>query len=147
MSWQKEVDEIHKRRALAKAQGGPEGISRQHNQGRQTVRERIDALLDPGTFHELGQMAGSAFLDEQGEVESFTPANYVLGLGHVNGRRIAVGGEDFTVRGGSPNASGLRKSVFIEHLAIQYRVPLVRFLEGGGGSVGSAEGFWSMAEL
>lgn len=139
MSWEREVDEIRKRRALAKAQGGPEGIDRQHNQGRQTVRERIDGLLDPGSFRERGPMAGSAFLDDDGEVERFVPGNYVLGLGTVNGQRIAVGGEDFTLRGGSPNAAGLRKSVYAEHLAIDLRIPLVRFLEGGGGSVASAD--------
>ena len=135
MSWEKEVREIHKRRGLARAQGGPEGVSRQHNYGKLTVRERIDQILDPGTFREHGRMAGAAFLDEHGEVESFTPANYVVGFGQIDGRRVAVGGEDFTLRGGSPNASGLRKSVYAEHLAVDYKVPLVRFLEGGGGSV------------
>ncbi|MEJ2133496.1 MAG: carboxyl transferase domain-containing protein, partial [Gammaproteobacteria bacterium] len=51
-----------------------------------------------------------------------------------------VGGEDFTLRGGSPNAAGLRKSVYAEHMAVQYRMPLVRFLEGGGGSVRGSSG-------
>ena len=139
MSWQKEVDEINRRRALAQAQGGPAGIERQHAQGRLTVRERIDGLIDTGSFREHGRMAGSAFLDENRELESFTPANYVIGMGHIDGRRVAVGGEDFTLRGGSPNASGLRKSVYAEHLAVQYRIPLVRFLEGGGGSVASVD--------
>ena len=139
MSWQKEVDEIHKRRELGRAQGGPAGIDRQHNQGRMTIRERIDALLDPGSFAEHGRMAGAAWLDDDGEVSEFTPANYVIGFGALDGRRVVVGGEDFTVRGGSPNAAGLRKSVYSEHLAVDYKVPLVRFLEGGGGSVASAD--------
>ena len=49
---------------------------------------------------------------------------------------MIVGGEDFTVRGGSPNPAGLRKSVYTEQLALQYKVPLIRLHEGGGGSVG-----------
>ena len=92
MSWEKEVQEIHKRRQLASMQGGPSGIDRQHNQGRSTIRERIDMLLDPGSFREQGKMAGSAFLDDDGEVDEFVPANYVLGMGEVEGRRVAVGG-------------------------------------------------------
>jgi acetyl-CoA carboxylase carboxyltransferase component len=59
----------------------------------------------------------------------------VVGFGTIEGRRVTVGGEDFTLKGGSPNAAGLRKSVYAEHLAVQYRTPLVRMLEGGGGSV------------
>ena len=135
MTWEKEVREIEKRRLLAQAQGGPAGIERQHHQGRLTVRERIDALVDDGSFREHGKMAGAAYLDEDGEVSQFTPANYVVGFALIDARRVAVGGEDFTLRGGSPNASGLRKSIYAEHLAVRYRVPLVRFLEGGGGSV------------
>ena len=139
MSWEKEVQEIKKRRELAKAQGGESGIKRQHNLGKLTVRERVDALVDDGSFKEHGEMAGRAYLTEDGEVESFAPANYVVGVGNLNGRRVAVGGEDFTLRGGSPNAAGLRKSIYAEHLAVQYRIPLVRFLEGGGGSVDTSE--------
>ena len=139
MSWEKEVREIEKRRALAQAQGGVEGIAKQHKQGRLTVRERIDRLLDAGSFQEHGKMAGGARLGADGEVVEFTPANYVIGFGNVNDRRVTVGGEDFTLKGGSPNASGLRKSIYAEHLAVQFRVPLIRLLEGGGGSVDTSE--------
>ncbi|MCB1744382.1 MAG: propionyl-CoA carboxylase [Gammaproteobacteria bacterium] len=139
MSWQPEVDELHERRRLAREMGGEASVARQHERGKLTVRERIDALLDPGSFREHGEIAGAALLDDNGRVETFTPANYVVGLGTIDTRRVAVGGEDFTLKGGSPNASGLRKSMYAEHLAIQYKVPLVRLLEGGGGSVGSGE--------
>ena len=139
MTWEREVREIKKRRELAKAQGGVAGIKRQHDLGKLTVRERVDALLDDNSFKEHGEMAGGAYLTKDGEVESFIPANYVVGVGAINGRRVAVGGEDFTLRGGSPNAAGLRKSIYAEHLAVQYRIPLVRFLEGGGGSVDTSE--------
>ncbi|HSG88558.1 MAG TPA: carboxyl transferase domain-containing protein [Pseudomonadales bacterium] len=135
MSWQDEVDEIRRRRELAKAQGGPAGIARQHEKGRLTIRERVDVVLDAGSFREMGQATATPEYDDDGTVTGYTPANYVVGFGAVEGRRVVVGGEDFTLRGGSPNASGLRKSVYAEHLAVRYRVPLVRLLEGGGGSV------------
>ena len=55
MSWEKEVEELARKRALAQAQGGEEGVSRQHARGLLTIRERIDAMLDPGSFQELGR--------------------------------------------------------------------------------------------
>jgi len=135
MSWEVEVKELERRRYLAKLQGGVEGIAKQHSKGRLTIRERIDALLDPDSFREHGRATASPVYDDNEEVVEYAPANYIVGFGKINKRRIVVGGEDFTLKGGSPNAAGLRKSVYAEHLALQYRVPLVRMLEGGGGSV------------
>jgi acetyl-CoA carboxylase carboxyltransferase component len=140
MSWQAEVDEINKRRKLARAQGGEESIARHHAKGKLTLRERIHALLDENTFRETGPMAGAATLNDAGEVDSFDPANYILGAGDINARTVVVGGEDFTLKGGSPNAAGFRKSVFAEHLALEMRAPLVRLMEGGGGSVAGGGG-------
>ncbi len=135
MSWESEVRELERRRHLAKQQGGKEGIAKQHARGRLTIRERIDSVLDAGSFREHGQATASPVYDDAGEVLEYVPANYVVGFGKIEDRRVVVGGEDFTLKGGSPNAAGLRKSVYAEHLAVQYKVPLVRMLEGGGGSV------------
>ena len=135
MSWEKEVRELERRRTLAKRQGGEQGIAKQHAKGRLTVRERIDALLDADSFFEHGRATAVPDYDDDGELLGYVPANYVVGFGEINSRRVVVGGEDFTLKGGSPNAAGLRKSIYAEHLACQYRVPLVRMLEGGGGSV------------
>ena len=135
MSWEEEVRELERRRILAQQQGGEQGIARQHAKGRLTVRERIDALLDANSFQEHGRATAVPDYDDNGELLGYVPANFVIGFGEIDKRRIVVGGEDFTLKGGSPNASGLRKSVYAEHLACQYRVPLVRMLEGGGGSV------------
>ena len=140
MSWHKEILEIELRRELARQMGGEEAIARQHAKGRLSIRERIDGLLDPSTFQEQGEGAGYADLDEAGRIQDFTPANYVVGVGQINGRRVVLGGEDFTVKGGSPNAAGLRKSVYAEELAVQLRLPFIRLLEGGGGSVASGDG-------
>ena len=140
MSWQPEVDGIEERRRRAQELGGTEAVARQHEKGRLTIRERIDGLLDANTFDEQGPIAGAAETDEEGRLVAFQGANYVLGTGHVGGRPIVVGGEDFTQRGGSPSPAGLRKSVYAETLAVQLRLPLVRFLEGGGGSVTGTRG-------
>jgi len=139
MSWQREVDGIEQRKKLALAQGGPDAVTRQHAQGRLTVRERIAGLVDAESFREQGPIAGHAESDEHGELRAFTPANYVLGFARIDNRPCVIGGEDFTLRGGSPSPAGLRKSVLAEELAYRYRVPLIRFLEGGGGSVPRGE--------
>ena len=135
MSWENEVQELQRRRYLARQQGGEAGIAKQHARGRMTIRERIDVLLDDGSFREHGRATASPVYDDNDELLEYAPANYVVGFGSIDGRRVTVGGEDFTLKGGSPNAAGLRKSVYAEHLAVQYRTPLVRMLEGGGGSV------------
>ena len=56
-------------------------------------------------------------------------------MGKLRAEKVVVGGEDFTVKGGSPNSAGLRKSVYTEELALKYKIPLIRLHEGGGGSV------------
>ena len=135
MNWKKETVEINKRRKLAKAQGGIDAIKLQHAKGRLTLRERIELLLDKDSFQEQGEIAGGSEVNDQGKLESLTPANFILGFGKINNREVVVGGEDFTVKGGSPNPAGLRKSVYTEELALKYKIPLIRLHEGGGGSV------------
>ena len=138
--WEREVEQIRERRRRAKELGGVEAVDRQHAAGRLTIRERIDALLEPGSFGEWGASAGHAETDDAGRLREFSPANYVLGTGLVDGRPVVVGGEDFTQRGGSPSPAGLAKSVFAEDLCLRLKVPLVRLLQGGGGSVTGAKG-------
>lgn len=140
MSWKPEVDEINARREAGRAMGGAEAIARQHDRGRLTVRERLAALVDENSLEEQAPIAGEAERDDAGNVTAFHPANYLLGLAEIDGRPIVVGGEDFTQRGGSPSPAGLRRSVYAETLAIDLRRPLVRFLEGGGGSVAGTRG-------
>jgi acetyl-CoA carboxylase carboxyltransferase component len=135
VSWQDEVDGIEARRRAALALGGEAAIAAQHAKGRLTIRERIDALVDAGSFQEQGPIAGHAEKDADGRLVGFSPANYLLGVAKLDGRPCVVGGEDFTQAGGSPSPAGLRKSVMAEELAVRLRLPLVRLLEGGGGSV------------
>jgi acetyl-CoA carboxylase carboxyltransferase component len=141
MTWQPELDELRRRQELAERMGGPEKIRRQRDAGRLTVRERITALLDEGTFHEIGALAGSAAYDDSGALTGFTPANFVTGTGRLNGRKVVVGGDDFTVRGGAADASIPGKQIYAEQLANELRLPIIRLVEGtgGGGSVKTLE--------
>lgn len=141
MSWQEEVDELRKREALAQKMGGEERIQRQHDNGRLTVRERIDRLIDRGTFHEIGALAGKATYDDAGNLTDFTPSNFVVGMGDLDGRRVVVGADDFTVRGGAADAKVGNKSGYGEQLALDMRLPLIRLVDGsgGGGSVKTLE--------
>ena len=120
--------------------GGPEKISAR-DAGRLTVRERIAALLDEGSFHEVGALAGTASYDESGDLANFTPANFVTGTGRLDGRKVVVGGDDFTVRGGAADASIIGKQIYAERLANELHLPIVRLVEGtgGGGSVKTLE--------
>jgi acetyl-CoA carboxylase carboxyltransferase component len=140
MGWEREIEELRRRQALARELGGEEKVARQHAAGRLTVRERIDALLDPGTFREIGSIAGKAEY-EGSELKGFRPANFVMGRGRVDGRPVVVAGDDFTVRGGAADASIFQKQVYAEQMANELRLPLVRLVDGtgGGGSVKSLE--------
>ncbi|MGD2133261.1 MAG: carboxyl transferase domain-containing protein [Maricaulaceae bacterium] len=139
MSWQDELDELERRKALAGRMGGAEKLARQREAGRLNVRERIEAFVDQGSFLEVGSVAGKGSYDENGELVDFTPANCVFGRASINGRRIVVVGDDFTVRGGAGDAAIYEKQVMAEQMARELRLPLVRLIEGtgGGGSVKS----------
>ncbi len=140
MTWEKEVKEIKKRERLSLNHGGDDSVKLQHKKGRKTLRERIKIILDKNSFDEVGKIAGNPEYDENGELKNFTPANFLLGFGRINDRPIIIGGEDFTLKGGSPNPAGLRKSIYTEELALKYKIPLVRLHEGGGGSVAGSGG-------
>src|SRR5438552_1922594 len=141
MDWQKELDELRRREELADQLGGPERIKRQHDGGRLTILERIARLLDKGSFHEIGKIAGRAEYDAKNDLVAFTPSNFVFGRGEIDGRPVVVGGDDFTVRGGSADATIRGKHNQCERMAHDLRLPLMRLVEGsgGGGSVKTIE--------
>ena len=141
MTWQPELDELRRRQQLAEQMGGPDKVRRQHDAGRLTVRERVIELLDDATFREIGALAGTAAYDADGRLASFTAANFVTGTGRIGGRKVVVGGDDFTIRGGAADAAIVGKQIYAEQLANQLRLPIVRLVEGtgGGGSVKSLE--------
>src|SRR5438445_666082 len=90
MNWKPELDDLNRREAFAREMGGVDKVKRQRDQGRLTVRERIDKLVDQKSFHEIGAISGSAEYDENGELKLLTPANCVFGRGKVDGRPVVA---------------------------------------------------------
>ncbi len=120
--WAPALDDLAGRRAAARAMGGPERLARHHAAGKLDARARVDALLDAGTFRELGTLVG-------GEV----PADAIVaGSGLVDGRPVMVGAEDFTTLGGTIGPGSNAKRYRLAELALRQRIPLVMLLEGAG---------------
>ena len=138
MVWEQEIDELKYRRHLAEQMGGAEGIARQHSRSKLTVRERIAVLADPGSFQEIGGLAGSATYDGD-KLVAFTPANSVIGLCTLNGRKVVISGGDFTVRGGAADAAIGNKAACAQKLALDWHLPYIRLLDATGGSVRTFE--------
>jgi acetyl-CoA carboxylase carboxyltransferase component len=143
MTWEPELEELARRKELAAQLGGEERVQRQHATGRLTVRERIEHLVDAGSWRESGTLTGSATYDDEGNVKDVVPTNSVTGAARIGGRRVAIAGDDFTVRGGAADAGIWAKQVDVERRALAERVPVIRLLDGtgGGGSVKSLEDF------
>ena len=141
MGWEQEIAELRRRQQAAQAMGGPEKLARQRAQGKLNVRERLAALLDAGSIQEIGELSGFARYSDDGEMVAFQPANFLFGLGQIAGRPVVATADDFTVRGGAADASLHRKLIAAEQLAGEYRLPLIRMIEGtgGGGSVRTLE--------
>ncbi|HWF78506.1 MAG TPA: carboxyl transferase domain-containing protein, partial [Caulobacteraceae bacterium] len=140
-TWAPMLDEVKTLQDIAHARFAPgstdPGVVRQRNRGKLTCRERIDLLLDPGSFHEVGSIAGFASYDADGRISDFTPSNHIGGWGRVDGRTAIVCADDFTSRGGHADGAIGAKSFYLDQLSMQLQVPSVRLLDGssGGGSV------------
>ena len=141
MSWEPEIAELRRREAFAEALGGPDKVERQHFFGKMTVRERIEAVADKGSFHEIGKTAGVAEYDDERRLTHLTPSNFVFGLARIDDRPVVLSGDDFTVRGGSSDATIPAKRDSAESLAYEMKLPHIRLVDGmgGGGSVKSIE--------
>ena len=138
MVWQPEIEELERRRRFAAQMGGEAGVREQRRRGKLTVRERIDALADPGSFQEIGGLAGSATYDGN-ELVDVKPSNMVIGLAHLDGRPAVLTAGDFTVRGGASDASIGNKGGHAQNMAHDWRLPFVRLLDAAGGSVKTFE--------
>jgi acetyl-CoA carboxylase carboxyltransferase component len=139
MDWSPEVEELRTRTRLAEGMGGAERVATHRAQGKLTVRERIGRLLDPGSFAETGVLAGQASYNAAGNLTAFQPSNFVTGLGTIDGRKVVVAGDDFTIRGGSAEARAGDKMGYSEQMAVELGVPMVRLVDGQGGSVTTIE--------
>ncbi len=136
-NWKPEITELQTRKLLAEDMGGPDKVIRQKERGKLNVRERLNVLLDDDSFFEFGQLAGKGSYSDTGDLESFTPSNFIFGRGDIDGRPVVATGDDFTVRGGAADASIHRKFTQAEQMAAELRIPILRMIDGtgGGGSV------------
>ena len=138
MGWEKEIEELNHRGKLAEQMGGPDKVARQHEFKKLTIRERLDKIVDKNSFHEVGKLAGVADYDEKGELKHFTPSNFIFGTAEIDGKAVIISGDDFTVRGGSADASIAGKRQQAEALAYEVRLPHISLVDGlGGGGSGN----------
>ena len=139
--WRNGIEELRRRQAMAERMGGKTKVARQHGRGKLDARQRLDQLLDPGSFREIGKLAGSGSYSAQGELQNVCPSNFIFGDGLIDGRPVVATADDFTVRGGASDAAIYQKFFHAEQMAGEYGLPLIRMVDGtgGGGSVKSLE--------
>jgi acetyl-CoA carboxylase carboxyltransferase component len=139
--WKPLVEDLAQRRERAFGMGGPERIERQRSMSKQPVRERVDELLDPGTFVEYGLLADhmDPGLTAVG-YDHLAADGMVAGIGEIDGRRVGVMAYDFTVMGGSMGAVGERKTARMREMALRWRIPLVWLLDSAGARIQQSAG-------
>ena len=127
--WIPILSDLEQRKNVARSMGGPDKIARHNEGGRMDARQRIEALLDPDSFTELGTLVGSI----PGDGLPAVPADaLVSGIGRIDGRPVLVGSEDFTLKGGSIGLGTHAKRMRLASLAARERIPLIMILEGAG---------------
>ena len=143
MSLEERFAELVRRHAEAELAGGEERIRRQHKTGKKTARERLDLLLDPGSFMEIDKFVVHQTQDF-GMAEQRVPGDGVVtGSGRIHGRPTFVFAQDFTVFGGSLSDAYARKICKVMDLAMKTGVPVVGLNDSGGARI--QEGVVSLA--
>ncbi|MCX6033232.1 MAG: acyl-CoA carboxylase subunit beta [Chloroflexi bacterium] len=137
------LQELRQMRMKARLGGGEKRIAEQHAKGKQTARERIEMLLDSGTFQELGGLATHNFTDFGMADKRFPGDGVITGFGKLDGRRIAIYAQDFTVLGGSFSQVQAQKICKIMELAQESGIPVIGLLDSGGARI--QEGVKSLA--
>src|SRR5688572_17981502 len=138
--WKPLVDDLNTRREKAYGMGGPELVERQRSLGKWPVRERIETLLDPGTFVEYGLLADSMDRVLREQKGYLAADGMVAGIGEIDGRRVAVCAYDFTVMAGSMGAVGEHKTARMRELALRQRIPIVWLLDSAGARIQATSG-------
>jgi propionyl-CoA carboxylase beta chain len=134
--------ELRKMRAKALEGGGEERIKKQKAKGKMTARERVEALLDPGTFNEI-----EPFITHQGDemnllTERFYGDGVITGYGQINGRTVYLYSQDFTIYGGTLSEMQSHKICRVMDLAVRNGVPFISLIDSGGARI--QEGVRSM---
>jgi propionyl-CoA carboxylase beta chain len=137
------LEELDKRRALARAGGGPKRIASQHAKGKLTARERIDVLLDEGSFEEFDMFVEHRSHDFGMEEQRIPGDGVVTGWGTINGRVVYVFSKDFTVMGGSLSKAHAEKIVKVQEMALRNGSPVIGLFDAGGARI--QEGVDSLA--
>lgn len=135
LEWQDEFAEMEARTEFARNMGGEQALQKLRASGKLNARERIKLLVDDESFREFGTFSGKGHYDENGNLLSVTPSTQVTGLGKIDGRKIVVCSDDFTIRGGSSEASIAEKWIYADRYAYEYKLPLIRLVDSAGGSV------------
>jgi propionyl-CoA carboxylase beta chain len=137
------LDELRKRNAEAEAGGGAERREREHNAGKLSARERIDLLLDEGSFEEVGKFVRHHSHDFGMETQRPLGDGFVTGYGRIDGRLVYVFAQDFTVFGGSLSEANASKITKIMDLAMRQGAPVIGLNDSGGARI--QEGVMSLA--
>ncbi len=137
MGFERMLQDLQARKERTLQQGGPERVRKQHDAGRLTARERIDKLLDPESFTEVGQLNYS---DMPG-MEEKTPADGVIaGYGTINGRKIGIIANDFTTQASTMARVNSRKTSLFKTQVVKYGYPLIWLGEAGGARIPDIQG-------
>ena len=137
------LEELERKRALARMGGGQARIERQHAKGKLTARERIDVLLDPGSFEEYDTFVAHRCTDFGMQDDRPMGDGVVTGWGTVNGRLVYVFSQDFTVFGGSLSETHAQKICKVMDMAVQNGAPVIGLNDSGGARI--QEGVASLA--
>jgi len=143
MAVEKHLDESRRREAAAQAGGGAERQQRQHREGKLSARERIDLLLDEGSFEELDQQVVHRCTDFGMEAQKYPGDGVVGGYGRIGGRLVYVFAQDFTVFGGSLSEANAAKVCKLMDLAMKNGAPIIGLNDSGGARI--QEGVVSLA--
>ena len=131
----KKFDELAGRNESALAGGGEARILQQHERGKLTARERIELLLDPGTFEEQGMLVTHRGRDFGIDKEQYPGDGVVTGYGKIDGRLVYVYSQDFTVFGGSLSETHAEKIVKLMDLAMKNGAPVIGMNDSGGARI------------
>src|SRR4029077_4211104 len=129
------LEELEIRRDRARAGGGEQRSEAQHKRGKLTARERIDLLLDDGSFEEFDMFVEHRCIDFGMEKTKIPGDGVVTGWGTINGRVVYVFAKDFTVFGGSLSETHAKKMTKIQDMALQNRAPIVGLFDAGGARI------------
>jgi propionyl-CoA carboxylase beta subunit len=143
MNLEEKLAELKKRNQLAEDGGGAKRRERQHKEGKMSARERIEFLLDDGTFEETDKLVTHRSTDFGMAEQKFYGDGFITGYGHIEGRLVYVFAQDFTVFGGSLSETNAGKIVKIMDLAAKMGAPVIGLNDSGGARI--QEGVASLA--